>query len=161
MIRWNAEQVSGYAHALARWPATLQVDLPGLGTVLFCHATPRNEDEIFTRITPEERLLAVFAGIDAAVVVCGHTHMPFDRMVGATRVVNAGSVGMPFGRQGADWLLLGGDIQLRHTTYDVAAAAGAIAATSCPQAPELFGRYLLQPPSEVDMLTAYEAVAVG
>src|SRR5208282_126446 len=53
-----------------------------------------------------------FEGLGVSVVVCGHTHMQFDRMVGTTRVVNAGSVGMPFGEPGADWLLLNPDVQL-------------------------------------------------
>src|ERR1700739_4764788 len=75
--------------------------------VLFCHATPRNENEIFTRLTRDDPLMAVFAGVKASVVVCGHTHMQFDRVVGGVRVVNAGSVGMPFGKTGADWLILG------------------------------------------------------
>ena len=107
LIRWTARQVPEYREVLASWPLTTTLSIDGLGTVLFCHATPRNEIEIFTRLTPEERLLPVFAGVDASLVVCGHTHMQFDRMVGPLRVVNAGSVGMPFGTTGADWLLLG------------------------------------------------------
>jgi predicted phosphodiesterase len=43
----------------------------------------------------------VFEHVRAHVVVCGHTHMQFDRWVGDARVVNAGSVGMPFGEPGA------------------------------------------------------------
>ena len=91
--------------------------------MLFCHATPRNDNEIFTRLTPEEHLLPIFARLNADIVVLGHTHMQFDRMVGTVRVVNAGSVGMSFGEPGADWLLLGPDVQLRHTRYDLAKAA--------------------------------------
>jgi diadenosine tetraphosphatase ApaH/serine/threonine PP2A family protein phosphatase len=68
--------------------------------VLFCHSTPRSEMEIFTRLNPEDRLLPLFEGLEGSVVVCGHTHMQFDRMIGRTRVVNAGSVGMPFGDPG-------------------------------------------------------------
>jgi predicted phosphodiesterase len=105
--------------------------------VLFCHATPRNENECFTRLTAEDRLLPIFQGLDVSVVICGHTHMQFDRMVGAVRVVNAGSVGMPFGEPGADWLLLGPGVQLRHTCYDLPAAARRILATPYPQAQDL------------------------
>jgi diadenosine tetraphosphatase ApaH/serine/threonine PP2A family protein phosphatase len=93
----------------------LHVKIPELGEVLFCHATPRNENECFTRLTPEHRLRSVFEALNVPVVVCGHTHMQFDQMIGRTRVVNAGSVGMPFGEPGADWLLLGPDVELRHT----------------------------------------------
>ena len=109
-MRWTAEQVQEHRALLSSWPMTLRVDVRGLGDVLFCHATPRNENECFTRLTPEDRLLPICDGLGASVVVCGHTHMQFDRIVGRTRVVNAGSVGMPFGEPGADWLLLGPDV---------------------------------------------------
>src|SRR6266566_918822 len=84
------------------------------------------------------------------VVVCGHTHMQFDRMIGPTRVVNAGSVGMPFGAPGADWLLLGSDVELRHTPYDLQSAAERIRATHYPQAEDFAMRNVLRPPSEAD-----------
>jgi diadenosine tetraphosphatase ApaH/serine/threonine PP2A family protein phosphatase len=123
--------------------------------VLFCHATPRNENECFTRSTPEEKLLPVFHGVDAALVVCGHTHMQFDRMVGKIRVLNAGSVGMPFGKPGADWLLLGPDVQLRHTPYDLTKAAERIQATDYPQAQDFVAHSLMQPPSEEKMVEVF------
>ena len=87
-----------------------------LGRVLYCHATPRNDVDIFTVETPEERVVEIFADVDADVVVCGHTHMQFDRTIGGTRVVNAGSVGMPYEDEpGAYWLL---DLEHRRTPYD-------------------------------------------
>ena len=88
-----------------------------LGRVLFCHATPRNDEEIFTKISPEERWREALAGVDADVVVCGHTHVQFDRRIGDIRLVNAGSVGMPYEREpGAYWALLEGtDVELRRT----------------------------------------------
>src|SRR5262249_12477287 len=115
-VRWTAQQLHPeHEQLLASWSATCQLEVPGLGEVLFCHATPRNDTEVFTRLTPEERLVPVFDRLDVAVVVCGHTHMQFDRTVGRARVVNAGSVGMPFGGPGAYWLLLGPHVALRHT----------------------------------------------
>jgi predicted phosphodiesterase len=137
------------------WPPTARLFIPGLGDVLFCHATPQNDTDIFTRLTAEERLLPVFDGAGAALVVCGHTHMQFDRLVGRTRVVNAGSVGMPFGRPGADWLLIGPAIELRHTPYDLDLAAARIRATDYPQADEFAARNILQPPSEESILQAF------
>jgi putative phosphoesterase len=156
IIRWVAQQVQPeYEQVLASWPSTVSIDIEGLGEVLFCHATPRNDTEIFTRLTPEERLLPVFEGLDVPVVVCGHTHMQFDRTVGGIRVVNAGSVGMPFGEPGAYWLLLGPDVEFRHTLYDLGEAAERIRGTGYPVAEDFAANNVLQPPSEADMLATF------
>jgi putative phosphoesterase len=105
---------------LAALPLTETVKVNGLGEVLFCHATPRSDEELLTRISPDERWLAALAGVEATVVVCGHTHVQFDRMIDGYRVVNAGSVGMPYEREpGAYWLVLGPDVELRRTACDV------------------------------------------
>jgi predicted phosphodiesterase len=163
-IHWTAEEVrASHGSVIAGWPMTHLVDIPGIGNVLFCHATPRNEDEIFTEATPEERLLPIFSELTAPVVVCGHTHMQFDRMVGRTRVVNAGSVGMPFGNPGADWLLLGGGgtgLQFRHTTYDLQSAAARVRATAFPWPEDFAARYILQPPSAAEMLDVFTRASV-
>ncbi|MDQ3997821.1 MAG: metallophosphatase family protein [Gemmatimonadota bacterium] len=159
VVRWTARQLrSEHERLLASWPKLLRVDVPELGDVLFCHATPRNDSEIFTRLTPDDRLLSVFEGLDASLIVCGHTHMQFDRMVGRVRVVNAGSVGMPFGDPGAYWLLLGPDVQLRRTTYDLAGAADRIRGTKYPQADDFAARNVLQPPSEEGVLEGFTKV---
>jgi diadenosine tetraphosphatase ApaH/serine/threonine PP2A family protein phosphatase len=158
IIRWTAAQLSREdEQLLASWPLTLRVQVHGLGQVLFCHATPRNDVEIFTRLTPEERLLPVFAGVDAPLVVCGHTHMQFDRKVGATRVVNAGSVGMPFQDPGAYWLLLGPGVQLRKTPYDLEKAAAQVRQTTYPNADDFAARNILQPPTEAATLEAFKS----
>jgi putative phosphoesterase len=160
VIRWTAQQLDqGHKRLLATWPATLSVKVGELGEVLFCHATPRNDTDVFTGLTPEDRLLAVFEGLDVSLVVCGHTHMQFDRTIGKIRVVNAGSVGMPFAQPpGAYWLLLGSDVELRHTTYDFAKAAERIRATDFPQAEDLAVRYVLRPPSEPESLELFSRV---
>ena len=156
MMRWVADQIDGeLENVLRAWRLTLSLDIRGIGNVLFCHATPRNDTEIFTRLTAEERLRGVFANVNASLIVCGHTHMQFDRMVGKHRVVNAGSVGMPFGEPGADWLLLGPDVELRHTEYNLSQAAEAIRGTEYPQAADFAARYVLEPPSEQQMLEVY------
>lgn len=156
VICWSAREISSeHRRALASWPKTFRMEIPGLGWVMFCHATPRSENESFTRLTPEEALSPIFEGLDASVVVCGHTHMQFDRTIGQTRVVNAGSVGMPFGDPGADWLLLGPDVEVRHTNYDLAQAAERIRSTKYPQAKEFVARNLLHPPSEEEMLKIF------
>ena len=100
---------------------------------------------------PAGVLASVFGGV-ADVVVCGHTHMQFDLRIGATRVLNAGSVGMPFQDAGAYWLLLGPEPELRRTAYDVSQAADAVRRTNYPGADEFARTYVLQPPAEADML---------
>ena len=109
---------------------------------------------MFTRRTSEDRLLQLFQGLNVAVVVCGHTHMQFDRRIGGIRVVNAGSVGMPFGDPGAYWLFLGPDVQLRRTPYDLAKAAERIRETTYPQAQDFAARNVLEPASEEETLRA-------
>jgi putative phosphoesterase len=86
---------------------------------LFCHATPHDDEPIFTRVSPEARVLALLGGIDDRLVVCGHTHMQFDRLVGGIRVVNAGSVGLPYGTTEACWAVVeDGEAELRRTPFD-------------------------------------------
>jgi predicted phosphodiesterase len=161
ILRWTARQLPPeYEPLLGSWPDVIRLHIQPLGDVLFCHATPRSETEIFTKHTPEERLRPIFTGLGIATVVCGHTHMQFDRMVGDVRVVNAGSVGMPFGEPGADWLLLGPDIQLRHTMYDLASAAERIRRTKYPMADDFAARNVLSAPSAEETLKAFSRVEV-
>jgi predicted phosphodiesterase len=155
-MRWNAARLTpAHERLIASWPATLRLSMPEIGDVLFCHATPRSDTEIFTRLTPAERLDPLFAAAAAPLVVCGHTHMQFDRMIGTTRVVNAGSLGMPFQEPGAYWLLLGPNVELRRTPYDFAQAARHIRETSYPQADEFAERNVLHRPSEEEMLRIF------
>jgi putative phosphoesterase len=105
--RLTEEQIE-FLHEL---PPTAQID-----GVLYCHATPRNDVDIFTERTPENRLVEIFASVDAAVIVCGHTHSQFERTIAGKRVVNSGSVGMPYENEpGAYWTL---DLEHRRTTYE-------------------------------------------
>jgi hypothetical protein len=162
VIRWTARQLDSQERALIEsWPGSIALDHRELKGVLFCHATPWSETDVFSRLTPSERLLPLFEGLSAKLVVCGHTHMQFDRAVGATRVVTAGSVGMPFGNTWAYWLLIDRDIQLRHTRYDLARAADRVRATQYPQAEEFAAKSILEPPSEDDMARAFASVPFG
>ncbi len=156
VVRWVASRLApAHAQLMARWPATVQVAVDGLGEVLFCHATPRSDTEVFTYLTPEARIGAAFAGVAAPLVVCGHTHMQFDRSIGPTRVVNAGSVGMPYGEPGACWLLLGPSVEFRRTAYDYAQAAERIRTSDYPQAAEFAANNVLQTPSEAEALAVF------
>jgi putative phosphoesterase len=158
-IRWTAEQLDEVTvRAIGSWPGALHLTFDSLGEVHFCHASPRNDTDIVTRLTPENRVRSLLASAHARVVVCGHTHIQFDRTVGDTRLVNAGSVGMPFQSPGAYWLLIGDTIELRHTEYDRADAAARIRRTRYPHAAEFADRNVLDPPKEDEMLAVYSRV---
>lgn len=161
--RWSAAQLDrGQRAWLAALPDTQSVDLDGLGSVLFCHGSPRRDDEILTAISPEDRVAAAVAGVAEPVVVCGHTHVQFDRPAAGKRLVNAGSVGMPYEAQpGAYWALLGPDVELRRTDYDLEAAAEAIRATGFPAAAELAAENVLAVPSAEEATEQFEAMARG
>src|SRR5215208_2359071 len=119
---------NGHRELLASFAERLVVEIEGVGQVLFCHGSPRSDEEIITAATTEARLREILAGVDQDLVVCGHTHAQFDRCVGAKRVVNAGSVGMPYQGKpvGAFWLLLGaGGVCLRRSDYDLDRALSA------------------------------------
>src|SRR5437763_7268170 len=116
MLEWVRARLSteeiAFLHGL---PPTVRID-----RTLFCHATPLNDVDIFTELTPEERIAPQFADVAADLVVCGHTHVQFDRTIAGVRVVNAGSVGMAYEDEpGAYWLLLGPDVEHRRTPFEL------------------------------------------
>jgi putative phosphoesterase len=156
-IAWAASQLQPkHRDFLAALPETITLDVDGLGSVLFCHATPRSDEEIITIRTPDERLRSIFGSVSESIVVCGHTHMQFERRCGNVRVVNAGSVGMPCGEAGAQWLLLGPGLELKRTVYDGQSAAEHIERTAYPNAALFAERHVLHPPSAHAMLEALE-----
>ena len=124
------------ARSSSTWPSTLEVEIDDLGRVLFCHATPRSDEENVTRLTSDDDLAVALAGTDAEVVVGGHTHVQLDRRVpGGGRLVNAGSVGLPCqGEPGAFWAILGPDVELRRTPYDTDRALALLSASGFPHA---------------------------
>jgi predicted phosphodiesterase len=128
--RWVADRLGeerlGF---LAGLPLDLALDVGALGRVRFCHGAPGSDELPITRLTPDDRLRRLLEGVDERIVVCGHTHVQFDRRVGELRLVNAGSVGMPYEHEpGAYWALLGPDVDLRRTAYE----PGDIAASGWP-----------------------------
>lgn len=159
--RWVAGILTPtHAHLLSSWKETLSLDTDVWGNILFCHGTPRSDAEIFTSLTPAEILVPVFESVAESTVICGHTHMQFDREIGAVHVINAGSVGMPFGRTGADWLLIDSEIKFKHTNYDIHSAAERICNSEYPHAEDFVENYVLQAPScdkMLEMLTRMEA----
>jgi len=152
---------NGHRELLASFAERLVVEIEGVGQVLFCHGSPRSDEEIITAATTEARLREILAGVDQDLVVCGHTHAQFDRCVGAKRVVNAGSVGMPYQGKpvGAFWLLLGaGGVCLRRSDYDLDRAVERIRATGYPEAEEM-AQILLEPPDPEWVATFFEQQA--
>ena len=149
-IEWHAANLDPRHEQMLlsnTWQPTIRLGVPGTGTVLFVHATPIRDTDIFTERTPDDALHRVFANADADVVLCGHTHLQFERTLGDLRIVNAGSVGMPFDGPGACWALIDGGVTLRRTPYDVEAAAETIRRSAYPGAAEFADRYILHPPT--------------
>jgi putative phosphoesterase len=161
--RWVFGQLSErQCQFLETLPATLNVDVDGLGPTLFCHGSPRDESEILTLVTREQRLRSILSEVKEHVVVCGHTHHQFDRAAGSHRVVNAGSVGLPYeGKRGAFWTLLGPDVEFRRTEYEVEAAAEAMRAGGYPEPDEDLLPNLLVPPSARTAAELFEQQALS
>ena len=157
---WVAQQLDSiHRDFLASFEPTIVLEVDGVGDVLFCHGSPRSDEEILTSATPDQRLQAALSGVAQPVVVCGHTHMQFDRRFGKTRIMNAGSVGMPYGEAGAYWLWLGPEVTLRRTPYDLEQAAQVIRASSYPQAQEFAEENILHPPAAAEVLALFEGMA--
>ena len=159
--RWVSEQLSAEEVArLVALPESLSLDVDGRGPVFFCHASPRSDDEILTSLTPPAVLREMAADVHEHTIVLGHTHVQFDLDLAGVRFVNAGSVGMPYeGVAGAYWALLGEEVELRRTPYDLDAAAWRIRTSGFPE-PDEFVETLRHPPS-ADEATAYFEQAAG
>jgi len=139
------------------WPLTFAIDVDGLGSVRCCHSLPDDDERGVTRITPEADFAADLAGIEEQVVIGGHTHVQFDRPIGRWRYVNVGSVGRPYeDRPGAYWAMLGPDVELLRTDYDVETAAAYVRASGQPNADEAV-ETLLHPPSPGAATARWEA----
>ncbi|HET9919654.1 MAG TPA: metallophosphoesterase family protein [Ktedonobacteraceae bacterium] len=157
---WTAHQLErSHRDFLAGLPEQVSLNIDGLGDVLFCHGSPRSDEEMMLVTTPEARLREMIAAVRQDVVVCGHTHMQFDRRIDGTRVINAGSVGMPYGEPGAYWLLLGPKVAPQRTLYDLEQAAASIRATSYPLTQDFADNNVINPASEAEALSVFEQIA--
>jgi putative phosphoesterase len=157
---WSAERMGERRLALAAsWPLTFVLEVDGIGSVLVCHSTPVSEDPIYTSVTPEDEVAGLFDGIDGQVVLCGHTHIQYDRtLASGLRIVNPGSVGMPYeGERGAFWALLGPEVEFRRSAYDVEAAVAAIEVMNVPVDGKLL-EYMLDPPDPVATSEYFESL---
>ena len=156
---WAAEQLrQDQLELLAGLPLSATIEVSGIGTTVFCHATPRDDEEVVLVDSRPDRWAEVFAGLDDAVsgVVCGHTHMPFTRLADRRLVVNPGSVGMPYGGAGAHWALLGPGVELRVTEFNLDKACDQIAAESgYPDAREWAEYYVRSSASDFEAITVF------
>lgn len=158
---WAAARLTpSQVDLLAALPATVELEVAELGATTFCHGSPRSDDELLVVDGPREAWVEALAGLapEVRTVVCGHTHMPFVRLVAGRLVVNPGSVGMPYGAMGAHWALLGRGVgvSLRRTTYDVESAAQRILADSDdPGVDRFVASNLRTVPSDMDALEAF------
>lgn len=157
--QWAAGQLrDDQRDLLGGLPLTVTLDLAGLGPTLFCHATPRDDEEVVLVDSPLDRWATVFAGVpdEVTTVVCGHTHMPFVRLANRRLVVNPGSVGMPYGGAGAHWALLADGVTLRRTRFDLDAACARITAESgYPDAAEWADYFVRSAASDADALRVF------
>jgi putative phosphoesterase len=158
---WSAQQINQrQRNFLASFEERIVLEVLGLGKVLFCHGSPRSDEEIITMLTPEDRLQKLLAGVNEKVVVCGHTHHQFDRKVGGNRVINTGSIGMPYEEKpGAYWALLGPGVNLRRTEYDFERAVEHALSSGYPDAS--YQETLLTPPKPEEVAAFFEEVAAG
>jgi predicted phosphodiesterase len=149
---WTLANLDAAAVEWARsWPLTMELD-----GVLYCHATPQDDMPILTDASGEERFDEALAGVDARLVVAGHTHMQFRR----DRFVNAGSVGMPYEDEvAAFWAIVGDDVEFRRTPFDVERAVAEVRASGWPDAEEFVAENLLVAPSRAEAIEAFEAQA--
>src|SRR3954471_16773436 len=143
------------AAALGAQPLTVTLD-----GVLFCHATPRSDAEILTRLSTAERWADAFGGVAERLVVAGHTHQQDDRRIGDVRFVNAGSVGLPYEGDGAArWLWIAdGEPQLRRTEYDAAGAGARMLTAGWPDARSI-GASLTEPVDPMVVTRIFEDLA--
>jgi predicted phosphodiesterase len=156
VVHWAAAQLTPELRGhLAGLPLTVTLDIDGLGPTLFCHATPRDDEEVALVDSTLDRWAEVLAGRPERAVVLGHTHMPFVRLASGRLVINPGSVGMPYGRPGAHWALLGPGVELRVTTYDTAAAGEALAAHGYPGIEQWLDSYLRHTYSDDEALAVF------
>jgi len=158
---WEAPRLRPrHRELLASFELSLSEAVHGLGEVLFCHASPRSDEEIITSLTTDELLTQALAGTSARVIVAGHTHVQLDRRIGRQRFVNAGSVGMPYEDDpGAYWVLVGEDVSLLRTSYDYAGAADLIRATGHPEAEDMVRECLLEPIGSAEATRHFDAIA--
>jgi putative phosphoesterase len=166
--RWMVAQHDAPMHALlAAFPATVELEVDGLGDVLFCHGSPRSDEELVTVETPEGRLADAVVGTSADVIATAHTHVRYERELLGRTFFNPGSVGLPYeGTPGAYWALLGAPaagtsasgIEHRRTPYDLEETEGCYRESGDPMTTEMI-EILRNPPTPAEVIAHAESLA--
>ena len=166
--RWMVAQHDAPMRALlAAFPPTVELEVDGLGAVLFCHGSPRSDEELVTVETPGSRLADAVAGTTAAVIVTAHTHVRYERQLLGRTFFNPGSVGMPYeGARGAYWAMLGSDgtgtgstpIERRRTAYDLDETERRYHESGDPLTAEMI-EILRRPPTPAEVIAHAESLA--
>jgi len=136
-LMWTRAQVTDDRKAWLRtFTPEIHRDINGVRLRLV-HGSPRRMNEYLFADRDERSLERIARIADADVLLFGHTHVPWDRVIGGVRFLNTGSVGKPKdGDPRAGWLLLtittDGTVtaEIRRIPYDIAAAATAIRAAN-------------------------------
>ncbi|KYH45953.1 metallophosphoesterase family protein [Branchiibius sp. NY16-3462-2] len=157
---WGATQLEPHHQKLLdEMPEQVTISIDGFGPVLFCHATPRDDEEVVLVDSRLERWAEVLHDVpeEVGAVVCGHTHMPFVRIAHGRLVVNPGSVGLPYGRPGAHWALLAnGAVTLRRTLIDPDELVAEVTArSSLPGVAQWAEENLRHPASDAEALDTF------
>lgn len=85
--------------SLRRLPLNLRVPMIDGGELLLTHGSPSDPFQEMTQDMDDEELLALVADDPADIIVCGASHVPFQRTIEGVHIVNVGSVGSaPEGR---------------------------------------------------------------
>lgn len=147
-IAWSNEHtMKENKKFLRNLPMTMSLML-GKTRVLLVHGSPRKINEYLYEDRPDSSIQRLFDLTGADMMVCGHTHKPYDRTLpSGKRILNAGSVGKPKdGNSEAGFLLLTADnshisANMIRVPYDVEATVAMIEATDMPNA---FAQMLLE-----------------
>ena len=133
------------------WPTNVELD-----GVFYCHAAPQDDMRpILTELSPPERFEEALAGVDARLIVAGHTHMQFRH----GNFANAGSVGMPYEDDvAAFWAIVSDDVEFRRTEFDVDRAVAEIEASGWPEAPSFIAENLRAAPSRREAAEYFESL---
>jgi putative phosphoesterase len=143
---WCADQLlEEHINFLKKLPISISLQLEKFGEILFVHGSPRSDEESIRIDTPDSEVIEMIKDVSPEIIVCGHTHVQFDRVAQRKRIINPGSVGLPSKAKGACWAIIGEDVEFIETQYDIDKAANFIRESGVPYAEE-FVSHILNPP---------------